>query len=584
MAKAKQVGGNSATATSPAFATSNPATEDTETTGLLNNDRQGPYTADDATTTEGGWDGYKDFEGLPWWRRPSVLWLLGPFAIFTLAFGGVMVPRLNLILDLVCKQYFADQKTHNPDTVFDPVLLGSDNPQCHIPEVQSNVATFMLVMNFITGILSAIVAPRIGHLSDRYGRTRLLALASVGGVCAEFITILVARYPSTINYRWLLLGSIFDGMTGSFTAGSIMSQSYTSDCTPPSKRGVMMGRLHACLFSGLAFGPLLAGYLVKWTGSLLSVFYVVLGCHILFILVVAFIVPESLSKQKQQAAREKWEKEQEMRAQVGATSWLATIQTVNPFAPLKILWPRGPGTSPALRRNLVALAISDTIILGSSMSAGAVIILYSGYTFHWGTFESSRFVSALSMVRVVVLMGVFPVINYLGRTRPAARRSKAGLPLEATHAGADYLDIWVLRAALISDILGSVGYSLARSDGVFFACGMVTAIGGLGGATSQAIITKHVPSERVGQILGAVGMLHALTRVVGPVLFNGLYAATVADFPQAIFVLLTATFVTALVASFFLKPHVRWEEEPEEEEEPLDSGLIPIDGEDQVRF
>ncbi|KAK7418487.1 hypothetical protein QQZ08_011239 [Neonectria magnoliae] len=585
MARAKQTGGNSATATPTAFAMANPTTEDDETTRLLNNDNQDAYCEDGASAAEGGWDGYKDFEGLPSWRRPSVVWLLGPFAIFTLAFGGVIVPRLNLILDLVCKQYLADQKIHNPDTVFNPLLLKSDDLQCAILEVQRNVATFMLIMSFITGLLSAIVAPRIGHLSDRYGRTRLLALASVGGVCAEFITILVARYPNAINYRWLLLGSIFDGMTGSFTAGSIMSQSYTSDCTPPSKRGVAMGRLHACLFSGLAFGPLLAGYLVKWTGSLLSVFYVVLGCHIVFILVVAFIVPESLSKQKQLAAREKWDKKQEMRAQVGSTSWLAAIQAVNPFAPLKALWPRGPGTSPALRRNLVALAINDTIILGSSMSAGAVIILYGGFTFHWGTFESSTFVSALSMVRVVVLMGVFPVINYFGRTRLAARRSRLGLPPAETHVGADHLDIWVLRAALISDILGSLGYSLARSDGVFFASGMVTAVGGLGGATSQAMITKHVPNERVGQILGAVGMLHALTRVVGPVLFNGLYAATVGVFPQAVFVLLAATFVFALATSFFLKTHVHWEEEPQDElEEPLDPGLIFLDGEDQVRF
>lgn len=42
------------------------------------------------------WDGYKDFEGLPWWRYPSVFWLLGPFVLFTLAFGGAMVPKLDL--------------------------------------------------------------------------------------------------------------------------------------------------------------------------------------------------------------------------------------------------------------------------------------------------------------------------------------------------------------------------------------------------------------------------------------------------------------------------------------------------------
>lgn len=459
------------------------------------------------------------------------------------------------ILDLVCKQYFADRQTQNPDLVFNPVLLGADNPQCKIPGVQRNVATFMLVMNFVTGILSAIVAPKIGHLSDRYGRTRLMAVASVGGVCAEIVTILAAQFPDVVNYRWLVLGSIFDGMTGSFTAGNIMCQSYTSDCTPPSKRAVSMGFLHACLFGGLAFGPLLAGYFVQWTGTLLSIFYVVLGCHIAFILFVWLVVPESLSKRKQLAAREKWQKEQEAHSH-GTRTWISAARTANPFAPLKILYPTGPGTSSALRRNLVALAADDAIILGSSMSAGAVVILYCEYIFDWGNLESSKYVSALSMIRVIVLLGIFPIINYFGRIRPAARlRRESGVIPSEKNKGADSLDIWVLRAALVSDVVGSVGYAVARSQGVFIASGMVTALGGLGSAISQAIITKHVPSERVGQLLGAIGMLHALTRVLGPVLFNGLYAATVAYFPQAIFVLLASIFGVALTASFLVRPH-----------------------------
>ena len=42
------------------------------------------------------WEGAADFEGLPWYRRPSVYWLIGPYFLFTLAFGGSLVPKLNL--------------------------------------------------------------------------------------------------------------------------------------------------------------------------------------------------------------------------------------------------------------------------------------------------------------------------------------------------------------------------------------------------------------------------------------------------------------------------------------------------------
>ncbi|KYK59450.1 Major facilitator superfamily domain, general substrate transporter [Drechmeria coniospora] len=532
------------------------------------------------------WNGPRDFEQLPWWRTPSVFWLLGPFAIFTLAFGGVIVPKLNLILDLVCRHYFADETFLDPGR---PIILGSDNPQCRIPEVQKHAATFILVMNLVTGGLSAIVAPKLGHLSDRFGRTRLLALASCGGLLAELVTILAAKFPHTVSYRWLILGAAFDGMTGSFTAGSILCASYVSDCSPPSsKRAVHIGYIHACLFAGLAFGPLLAGYFVKWTGSLLSIFYVVLGCHTFFALFVGFAIPESLSKRKQLAAREKHDKEKRRRVErVG--SWLSTLQNSNPLAPLRILLPTGPGTSTRLRLNLVALAICDAIILGSSFAAGAVLVLYAEYTFDWGNFETSRFVSSLSLVRVFVLMAIFPLVNYFGRVRPAAKKRKrfGVIPVD-DNAGADNLDIWILRIALLSEIVGCVGYVLARSEALFYGSGMMTALGGLGSATTQAVVTKHVPQERIGQILGAIGVMHALSRVVGPFIFNGIYAATVESFPQAIFVALGSLFGVAFLCSLMIKPHIQWDEdgavETEREEGDVGQRAFDTTDEDQVRI
>lgn len=512
----------------------------------------------------------------------------------------------NSILDLVCKQYFADQTLIDPNYTALPVLLGGNNPQCRIPEVQKNVVAFMLLLTTSTGVLSAIASPKFGQLSDRFGRRRLLALASCGGLLGEIVTILVAKYPETISYRWLILGAIFDGMTGSFTAGLILCQSYASDCTPPSKRAVSIGYIHACLFTGLAFGPLIAGYFVKWTGSLLSIFYVVMICHAVFILVVGFVIPESLTAKKRQAANEKWHKEKEERAQTSAT-WLSTIRHGNPFEPLKILWPKGQGTFPRLRLNLLTLAMTDTLIMGSSMASGAVLMVYAESTYNWGNLETSKFVSALSGVRVFVLMGVFPIINYFGRIRPAARElRRSGIVPADRNSGADRMDIWILRIALVSDIVGYLGYTVARDPGLFVASGMMTALGGLGSATTQAVVTKHVPSERIGQLLGAIGMLHALTRVIGPFIFNGLYYATVETFPQAIFVLLASLFSCGLLGTLLLKPHsksrnprsrnflltivVHWEEDPAQEEaEPLNTerysdaiiDAIPID-EDQI--
>ncbi|KAK1598220.1 major facilitator superfamily transporter [Colletotrichum navitas] len=476
------------------------------------------------------------------------------------------------IVDLVCQRHFADQKVLDPAFAYTPVILGADNPQCLIKEVKKRVSMLTLAINLITGTLSAITAPKLGQLSDRYGRRKLLALASCGGVVAELIVILCANFPWTFHYDWLLLGAVADGLTGSFTAGSVLINSYASDCTRPSQRGVRIGYLHACLFTGLAFGPLLTGYFVAWTGTLLSVFYVTMGCHIFFIIFVGLIVPESLSSQRQLRAREKHDQEQK---RVARGTW-STLKAANPLAPLRVLWPTGKGTSSRLRLNIIALSFTDMIFIGATMSAGTVILLYSESpeTWGWGTLESSRFISAVSMVRVVALLVVLPIINYVFRLRPAAyRRRVSGVSLVEGNHGADAVDCWILRFSLLSDVTGSLGYIFARNEAIFVLSGMVTAFGGLGSATIQAAITKHVPADQVGQLLGAIGVLHALSRVLGPIAFNTLYYSTVGVFDQAIFVLLASVFGLALLASFVVRPGVYLEEtyEPVPTSEPQSS-------------
>lgn len=480
----------------------------------------------------------------------------------------------------MCQRYFAEKSLEDEHFVFTPVVLGGDNRQCNIPEVQQNVATFTLLLSVIVGIMSAYTAPKIGSLSDRYGRKRMLALTSVGGVLGELVTIFAAKFPDVVHYRWLLLGVFFDGLSGSFTAGSVLSNSYTSDCTSPSKRGVAIGYLHSCLFGGLAFGPLIAAYFIKWTGSIVSLFYVTVSCHVVFIICVALIIPESVSKRRQVLAREKYRmdtEERNERTRVWATTYLASsqgatnffwsffatpkyanllasIRSANPFEPLKVLMPKGAENA-RVRRNLVLLAIMDMTILGAAMSSGQVTLLYSEYMFGWGNFETSKFISLISLIRVLVLLLIFPTINYIFRVLPAKRRRRESGSIMESNSGADDLDVWILRIAILSDVLGVSGYIFARSAPLFVLSGVITAFGGLASATTQSMVSKHVPAERVGSILGAIGLLHALSRIIGPVLLNGLYAATVKTFPQAVFVAITALFIGVFILSIMVRPY-----------------------------
>ena len=83
----------------------------------------------------------------------------------------------------------------------------------------------------------------------------------------------------------------------------------------------------------------------------------------------------------------------------------------------------------------------------------------------------------------------------------------------------------------------------------------MTALGGIGSQTLQSALTKHVPHDRMGQLLGATGLLHALARVVCPLTFNLIYAGTVATFPQAVFVVLSGCFGVGFLFSWFIRPN-----------------------------
>lgn len=68
-----------------------------ERTGLLGAGAHSHDTDDAALLSrKDSWAGAEEFAGLPWHKRPSVFWLVPPYALFTLAFGGSIVPKLNL--------------------------------------------------------------------------------------------------------------------------------------------------------------------------------------------------------------------------------------------------------------------------------------------------------------------------------------------------------------------------------------------------------------------------------------------------------------------------------------------------------
>lgn len=454
-------------------------------------------------------------------------------------------------MDLVCQEYYASER---PDPISGPMDPGQQPDRCRTDAVSSRSSLFLLYGSLCSGILAAVTSPKLGALSDRYGRKKFMILNTCAALFGEVLTILAAKFPDVVHVNWILVGYAIEGLGGSFIVGMALAHSYASDCVSPQKRNEAFSYFDACLFGGIAVGPVVAGYIIEArtktvgkTEARLLIFYLALAAHGIFIFFLAFCIPESLSKSRQAAAKEKHNDEMERLGP--ASDWINQLRHLNLFAPLKVLWPTGPGSSSAVRWNLILLAATDTIMFGVAMGAMGVVLVYTRRQFGWQDLETGRFVTIVNSSRVIALLVLLPLITriFRGKNPPPQRNS-----------GSDRIDLSIVRVAIFLDMCGYLGYTLARDGSVFALSGALAAIGGIGNPALSAALTKHVPQEKIGQLLGATGLLHALARVVGPTIFNGIYSATVGVFRQTVFVSLTATFGLAFVCSWLVRPHGKY--------------------------
>lgn len=104
-------------------------------------------------------------------------------------------------------------------------------------------------------IAFAILSPKMGSLTDQYGRKRLM----VGGITADVILgILTGLVPS---WKWLLLIRVLNGAVSS--AAMLASETLLMDLVEPQQRGEASGFIMSMSMVGRNIGPMVGGA-IQW--------------------------------------------------------------------------------------------------------------------------------------------------------------------------------------------------------------------------------------------------------------------------------------------------------------------------------
>ncbi|KAF8839621.1 hypothetical protein BDN67DRAFT_969725 [Paxillus ammoniavirescens] len=309
------------------------------------------------------------------------------------------------------------------------------------PAVQAGAARLQAIMTTTMGALSALTTGWWGHFGERYGRTRILAISTLGLFITDLTFFLVSTPHSPLaaySHKLLILAPIVEGSLGGWSSLSGANTAYLADCTSPGSRSTIFARFSGVLFVGLALGPIIGAWLIKHPLSFLnvgqiehplqsvnSVFLVAITCSFLNLLLVLFAFPESLPPARRAANRKGKNRAVEGHEFVSSgkneANWVVTRVLRGFLSPLGVFLPSDvpiaraaggemPGHSRTRKDwSLTFLALSTFFhMLASGLFQ--LKYLYAEHIYDWAAEQLSYYISFMGAARALHLLFLLPLL------------------------------------------------------------------------------------------------------------------------------------------------------------------------------
>ncbi|KAG0024372.1 hypothetical protein BGZ80_003717 [Entomortierella chlamydospora] len=344
-------------------------------------------------------------EHLPWYKRPSGLWLIPLFGFTWVSSGMLMSSVGQFHASLLCREYL-NRHSSNATSLVSAGSMISLRPgdECQAPEIQAFTAGILALFEVITGIGGTFSIGYYASLSDKYGRRVILILSYCNTILTLGSIVVMGMYWDYVGVPFLILSGLVTGLLGGTMLGFTMLFAYAADCTDPSKRSLVYSWLHASVYLGLAIGPYLGGVIVKTTGTIMTIVYIDFTTSVTCLLLIAIFIPESLPSKQPIHIRRLYEKS----AKTGSSTATGTQERVawhsHVTRSLGFFKPNGRNT------NLILLAAIAFLNMLSYRGTLSVIILYTNRMFKWTEYEDGIMFSLISLVRLVTMLALLPIL------------------------------------------------------------------------------------------------------------------------------------------------------------------------------
>ena len=313
-------------------------------------------------------------------------------------------------------------------------------------------------MSFSYAIMQFVFGPTVGNLSDRFGRRPIL-LASLAVMAVDYIIMALA--PSLLV---LFVGRIIAGIAA---ATYSTCNAYVADVSKPEDRAKNFGLLGAGFGLGFVIGPVIGGLIAEY--GIRAPFYAAAGLALLNFCYGAFVLPESLPKEKQRAFD--WSRANPL----GAFAQMRKVPTVAWF--------------------LVALFLFDI----AHFAYPSVWAYYTKEAFKWSSAEVGLSLAVVGVGFVIVQGWLIRILlPKIGEVRTA-------------------------YAGFFFNVVSLALLGFVNEGWMVYAILPLTALSAILTPALQGLMSNRIADDAQGELQGAMTSVTAITLVVSPLLMTQLF-------------------------------------------------------------
>ncbi|KAF8946061.1 hypothetical protein BGZ47_001386 [Haplosporangium gracile] len=491
-------------------------------------------------------------KALPWYRRPSINWLLPFVFLVALAMGISQAPQEQLIVKIICKEYFKERKTQSEGGMMMTELLGSNGTPADACNSQEVLALAAVVMGRVRALKYTSGMFTLGFLtslSDKYGRKALIYIALLPAVLTQLLILYMARSTSNLGVGVLYADGLFMGVMGAGILLDPCLNAYVADCTPRLGRSLSIGYVMVSLSVGLTVGPLIAGYLKHLTNDS-STAVLVSVCTLTFLIIYSVFMPESLPKHLH-AKSVVDEDITDLGVPVSSSSAspVAVITPAKKYSslltrmkdgmmtvvkPVLLFLPGGIEPTPDVNvppspYMLLVLLAGYGALQFASNGISIILIPYTNLVFQWSDTEDGYYFALSGASTFIVYVGIFPLLQELyTRVYDVKEASKADTFAYDPSAYSSGDNSSSAVPARVTSKPAATG-----NDLTFFIFGSTVY------AISYALVPlfKTEAALYLGQALGGVAAMDMMVMSLSALLYGYVFSKTSDSMPSAVFLL-----------------------------------------------